>query len=265
MNIFLRELKANRKALIIWCACMFALVGIGMLKYAGFSQSGEAVNELMNSMPNAVKAMFGIGLVNLTEVRGYYSIFFLYFILIGTVHASMLGANIISKEEKDKTAEFLMAKPATRNKIVTSKLAAAVVNILILNVTTLISSIIFVGHYSNGETINNVILKLMLAMFILQLIYMAIGTAIAAISKNSKISTSIATVILMFTFILSMAIDMNNKLEKLKYITPFKYFDGKNLVFGNGFDEIFLILSSIIFVVLILVTYSFYSKRDLNI
>ena len=41
---------------------------------------------------------------------------------MATVHAAMLGADIISKEERDKTAEFLFVKPISRNKIIISKL-----------------------------------------------------------------------------------------------------------------------------------------------
>ncbi|GAA0177590.1 ABC transporter permease subunit [Clostridium sediminicola] len=265
MNIFLREMKANRKALIIWCVSVFLLVAMGMVKYAGLAESGDAINEMMNQLPKGMKAVFGLGTLNLTEVSGYYGMFFLYFLLMGTTHAAMLGANIISKEERDKTVEFLLVKPSNRNKIITAKLLAALVNVIIFNISTLISSIIFVGIHNKGESINKEIVLLMVAMFILQLIFLAIGSTMAAISRRPKTAASAATGIMLITFLISVAIDMNDKLDKLKYFTPFKYFKAADLMFGYGFDRFFVVLSATIIVMFIGITYVFYNKRDLYV
>lgn len=264
MNIFIREMKANRKSLIIWCVSLFVLIAGGMAKYAGFSESGDAVNEMMDKLPEAMKAMWGLANFNLTEIKGYYAVMFLYFVLMATIHSSMLGATIISKEERDKTAEFLLTKPTTRTRIVTSKLLAAIVNILIFNITAIVFSIIFVEMYNKGESINKEIFTLMSAMFILQVLFLTVGTALGALSKKTKIATSGATAILLGTFILSMYIDMNNKVEILKYFTPFKYFGAKNLI-DDGFNIGFVILSFTIIGVLTGVTYKFFTKRDVNV
>ncbi|MGO4269064.1 hypothetical protein AB4Z22_04335 [Paenibacillus sp. TAF58] len=79
----------------------------------------------------------------------------------------------------------------------------------------------------------------MVGMFILQLLFMVTGTSIAAVLKNSKKAASLSTGILRITFILSIAIDLNEKLESLKYLTPFKYYEAKNIMYG-GLDIIFL-------------------------
>lgn len=104
-----------------------------------------------------------------------------------TIHASMLGANIISKEERDKTTEFLMVKPISRTKILTSKLLAALANVLILNLVTLVLSIAIVGKYSHGEAVTSEIQMLTVGMLILQAIFLFIGSGIAAISKTRRI------------------------------------------------------------------------------
>jgi ABC-2 type transport system permease protein len=105
----------------------------------------------------------------------------------------------------------------------------------------------------------------MVAMFILQLLFLFIGTGIASASKNPKISASIATTILLVTFIVSVMIDMNSKLEALKYITPFKYFTAGKIMYGGGFDAVFVILSFVIIAVMVCVTYVFNKKRDLRV
>jgi ABC-2 type transport system permease protein len=105
----------------------------------------------------------------------------------------------------------------------------------------------------------------MLGMFILQLIFLLIGTAIAAVSKHPKTAPTLATGILLLTFMLSIAIDLNSRIENLKYFTPFKYFDAKNLMLVRGFEPVYVILSAGIIAVLFWVTYVFYKSRDLNV
>ncbi len=265
MNVFMREMKANRKALIIWSLGMILLIASSMGKYAGLSASGQSINELLAQMPQSLKAIMGMGTFDLTMATGYYGVLFIYVAMMATIHATMLGANIISKEERDKTAEFLFLKPISRNKIITSKLLASVVNILIFNLVTFVSSILMVQKYSKGEAVIGDITRLMVGMLFLQLIFLFIGTAIAATSKHPKNAPPLATGILLFTFMLSIAIDLNNRIENLKYLTPFKYFDAKNLMYARGFEPIYVILSVIIIVVLFRVTYVFYENRDLNV
>ena len=265
MNVFIREVKANRKSLIIWCIGAFLMVASGMGKYAGLSATGQSINDLLAQMPQSLKSIMGMGTFDLTTATGYYGMLFFYLVMMATIHAAMLGATIISKEERDKTAEFLFVKPISRNKIITSKLLASLVNIVIFNLITFASSILMVQKYSKGEAVVGDITRLMLGMFVLQLIFLFIGTAIATISKHPKTAPSLATGILLLTFILSIAIDLNSRIENLKYLTPFKYFDAKNLMKAQGFELVYVILSILIIAGLFSATYVFYKGRDLNV
>jgi len=265
MNVFMREMKANRKALIIWCIGISLMIASSMVKYAGISASGQSINDLLVQMPQSLKAIMGMGTFDLTTAAGYYGLLFTYLAMMATIHATMLGATIISKEERDKTAEFLFLKPISRTEIITSKLLASLVNLLIFNLVTFVSSILVLQKYSKGDAVIGEITRLMVGMFILQLIFLFIGTSIAAISKHPKTAPSVATGILLFTFILSLAIDMNSKIDNLKYLTPFKYFDAKNLMNAPGFEPVYVILSGVIIAILLRVTYVFYKSRDLNV
>lgn len=265
MNIFMREMKAHRKSLIFWCVGMIVMIISQMSKYTATSSDGQSLNTLMASMPKSMQAIIGSVSFDLSKLSGYYGMIFIYLALIATIHAAMLGADIISKEERDKTSEFLFVKPVSRNKVVTAKLSAAFVNIIILNIVTLITSIALAGKYSKGEPLTSVLVNLMLGMFVLQLIFMFLGTGIAAVSKNPKGASSLAMGILLTMFILYNAIGMNSHLEGLKYLTPYKYFDAKNLNSSVGFESVFVILSVLIILVLFTVTYVFYRSRDLEV
>jgi len=266
MNVFWREMKASRKSLIFWGIGIIFMVYSGMAKYEAFSSSDQSINDLMNDMPKSMKAVFGFGDVDLTTLSGYYSMLFLYILLMATIHAAMLGASIIAKEERDKTSEFLFVKPISRTTAIIAKLLAAFTNVVIFNLVTLGSLILVLGSFNkNGEDVNGDIALTMLGMFLLQVLFMTIGAALASIKKKPKTAASVATGILLLTYLLSIIIDLNENLEPLKYFTPFKYFEAANVMFGNGIEPIYVVISIVLIVLLSVVTFVFFNKRDLNV
>lgn len=266
MNIFMRELKANRKSAIIWSFAVIAMVAGGMGKYAGLANSPASLIEFMDALPKSLLNLMGVSNLDITTAMGFYGVLFLYIAIMLGIHAIMLGANLIAKEEVDKTTEFLMVKPVSRKKVVSFKLSAGLVFITLLNIVSFISSYAMVEYFNKGtSSIARDMVLLTCGLFILQLIFMSIGSLIATIKKHSKSVGSLATGVLLISFLLSMIISMNDKLEILKYFTPFKYFEATAIIGGNGFQPVYFLLSLLIIVFCLLGTYHFYEKRDLNI
>ncbi|WP_079507410.1 ABC transporter permease subunit [Mesobacillus jeotgali] len=265
MNLFKRELKANGKSLMIWCVGVIFMVASGMGKYSSLEGTGQSMNTLMADMPKSIQAIMGTGSLDLSTPIGYFGVLFLYLAMMAAIHAVILGSNIIAKEERDKTVEFLLVKPISRTRMITEKLSAALVNILAINLVTFASSVGMVLKYAEGQDIVGDITMLMIGMFILQLIFLAIGTATAAAFKNAKKATSLATGILLLLFISSIAIDLNEKLDKLKFLTPFKYFDARLVLEEGGFEPVYLVLSFSMLVGFTIFTFVFYRKRDMDI
>lgn len=265
MNIFLRELIAYRKGILFWSLGMIALVGSGMAKYAGYQSTGQSINTILAQFPKSVQVIFGISGFDLTRASGFYGVLFLYIALMATIHAVLLGTDIISKEERDRTTEFLFVKPISRATILTSKLAGGFVNLVILNLATLFSSIYFVGIFNKSASVTPDILILISGLLILQLLFFMIGAAIAATSPKPKASSSTAASVLLLTFILSMFISINSKLDNLKYFTPFKYFDAHTLMEQGQLDPIYVLISIVVIVGLLFTAYRSYARRDLEV
>lgn len=264
MNVFMRELKANRKSLIFWCIGVVFMVSGGMSKYGGLSGTGQSMSEMIEKMPRSLQAIWGTGSLDLSTASGYYGLLFLYLVLMATIHAIMLGANIISKEERDKSSEFLMVKPISRTNIITAKLVAAFVNVVVFNIITMVSSIMMVNYFGEDGSVTSDIVLLMVGMFLLQLLFLGVGTGIAALSKRPKSAVSLGSGVLLATFLLSIMVSLNEKIDGLKYFTPFKYFEAKNILIDGKLDPVYVILSVGIMAVMLFITYIFYQKKDLN-
>lgn len=265
MNIFLKELKANAKALVIWSVCMFLLIVSGMAKYTSFSGSGQSMKSLLDAMPYSIKALFGLGSFDMTKPGGYFAMLFLYIELCAAIHAALLGAFIISKEERGKTTEFLMVKPVSRSTVLTAKLLAALFNMAVFNLVSIASSLIAVSSVKHGADISSQICLEMLGMFFVQLIFASLGAALSASLKNPKFAGSISIGVLLAAFIISKITDVTNKVDFINILSPFKYFNLNNIISGKGLDPLVILLSIAIVCVFCAVTYTGYNRRDLNI
>jgi len=264
MNVFKREWKANRKALIIWCACIVLGVLSGMGKYTAYS-AGGASGDIFNSMPHTLKALLGMGSFDVTTMSGYFALLFLYLELMVAIHAALLGSGIIAKEERDKTTEFLMIKPVSRHSIITAKLLAALLNAVILNVVSLVCSIVTVSAYNTGNDITLEIIMFHVSMLFVQLIFLSLGALLSALMRDPKPSGSLAAGILLGSFAISKVTDLINHTDFLNVLSPFKYFNYADIVKGNGLNVTVVLLSILLVAVCSVGTYYFYQKRDLKI
>jgi len=265
VNLYRRELKAHRKALFFWCVAMIFLVASGIAKFAAYKSNGGSIATIVDQFPKTVQIIFGISGFDLTKPSGYYGVLFLYIALTATAHAVLLGAELISKEERDHTSEFLFVKPISRSRAITVKLLAGVTDMIVLNAVTLLSSVYFVDYFAKGQNITHYILLLMAALFIMQLTFFAVGAAVAGMVRKAKSSASIGASTLMITLILMFLINLNGHIDALKYLTPFKYFDASAILVANALDWVYVLISAGIIAVATYATYHFYVRRDLEV
>lgn len=264
MNIIKRELRANLKSMIIWSIAVVFLVTVWMIEYESFAGNTD-INDFMNSMPQGILQAMGMADLNLASLNGFISTISLYLYLLLGIHGVLLGSSIISKEERDKTAEYLFALPISRKKVIVGKIMATIINLVILNIITLGALLISSMSYDKGESFYKFIGLLFIAIFIVQMIFLSIGMLVASINKRYKKSGNISVSILMIAFLISSLINMVDSVDFLKYITPFKYFDASYILNEMSLEPIFIVISILIIVIGIGGTFIFYPKRDLYI
>jgi ABC-2 type transport system permease protein len=265
MNIYLREVRAHLIGLIFWCLGMALLVASGMAKYAAFKGAGQTVTQLFAGVPKPVLAVLGISGFDLTKASGFYGVLFLYIAVMAAVHAALLGSGVIAEEERDKTSEFLYSKPVSRGRALTAKLLAGLTHVVVLNIVTMLSSFYFVGYFGKGESVTRDILILMAGLIFLQVVFFAIGAVVAGTVRRPKSAASIATSIMFLTFLLSVLVNLNDKLSFLKYLSPFRYFDAATLMADGRLDPVYVVLSVVIVMLAAFGTYHFYDAKDLAV
>ena len=88
MNIFLRELRANLKSLIIWSVIVTLLIMIAVAKFSAFA-GDPSMLAMLDSMPEPMLDALNMRAFNLTTLSGFYGVMFIYFGLMSAIAAAM--------------------------------------------------------------------------------------------------------------------------------------------------------------------------------
>jgi ABC-2 type transport system permease protein len=264
VNIFLRELRANLRSLLVWGGIVIVWVFLGFTEFRAYAGNPELL-AILDGLPPAFLSAFSLQAFNLTTVSGFWGVMFLYCALLLSLSAVLWGSDIISKEERDKTVEFSVALPVTRGKLVAAKTLSVAVNCFALLVITLGVSLVNAARYKPDSAFFGFLLLSMIAFFIMQMIFLAVGIFLGCAMKHYKRAGSVAISLWLGTFFLSVLSGLSEDLGFLKYFTPFAYFDPAMLLHESRLDLAFVGLSAGIIAVCLIGAYMTYSKRDLYI
>lgn len=264
MNIFLRELKANLKSLLIWGGIVILLIIMACAKFQAFAGDPETI-KMLDSMPRALLDAFGMRAFNMTTLTGFYGIMFIYFGLMGAIAAALWGSDIIAKEQRDKTVEFSLVLPVSRSRVVTAKALAALVNCVAFVLITWGASLVAVRQFAPDKAFFDYLALQMQALFAIELIFLALGLLLGCGLKQYRRAGTVAVSIILVAYFISIITSMEQSLDWLRWFTPFKYYDAAELFRSGSLDRMYLLLSAAVIVVCVGGAYWAYNRRDLYI
>jgi ABC-2 type transport system permease protein len=126
-------------------------------------------------------------------------------------------------------------------------------------------SLVAVRPYTPDEGFYEFLALEMRAMFTIELIFLAIGLLLGCAMKQYKRSSTIAVTIILAAYFMSIMSVMQEKLDFLKYFTPFRYFDAADLFRNMRMDTTYLLISAGVVLACVVAAYWIYNKRDLYI
>jgi ABC-2 type transport system permease protein len=264
MRIYLRELKANFKSLLIYVGIVVFFVVVGFSKFSAYYENPELL-DVLKSLPPAMLESFNMSSFNLTTVVGFFGVMYAFIGLILGIAAVMWGSDIIAKEERDKTVEFALTLPVRRSTLITAKTAAVLTNCLILNLVSWGMNWMVSGSYSPNQEFYHFLNLGMVYLFVLQIIFLAVGVFLGSALKQHKRAGSVAISVLLVTYFFSVITGLKEEWDFLKYLSPFKYFDPVTILRDSKVDGVYLWLSLGIILVCLAGAYLTYSRRDLYI
>jgi ABC-2 type transport system permease protein len=263
MNILLHELRAHRRSTMIWTISLIAVVALFMSFFPSFTKDTEEFRKLLEGYPVAIREAFGINLDNFFSILGFYCYGLSFVTLCGAIQAMNLGTSIVSKEVREKTADFLLTKPVTRTAVLTNKLLAALISIIITNIVYLAAATLLAYQVATVEFKVSIFILLSLTVFFVQLIFLALGIIISVVVQRIKsvLTVSLATV---FAFYFLGMFSSTSGDEVKRYLSPFKYFDTAYIIEKSGYEASFLITGAVVIIVAIGASFLIYAKKDIH-
>lgn len=264
MNLFKKELKFERLSFFYWTAGLSLTVFLSMMAYPIMKDTGQDFTVFLEAMPKALLVLFGMNGLSISNALEFHGIIYFYVVFVGILYAVTLGNRLPAKEELLKTGEFLLVKPLKRSSILFYKALAGIFLlsflVLLLHGTTLLSFYL----YANEEFSHLVLLKESFPLWLLMLLYFALGFFFAASLKEERKSSGISMGITLGTFILGLFYDLWDSPALLRPWTPFRYFPVKDLLEETSLPFLYIALLILLLGGLLTAAFHFFQKRDLR-
>jgi len=263
MNIYRHEFRMHVKSVLTWSLSLAMLIFVILSLYSSLAVDAELLNDMMQEFPKELLIAFGMDGMDLSSVLGFYGIAFLLCQICLAIQAANYGFSILSVEERELTADFLLAKPVGRATILTSKLLSALTGLTITNAVVWISSLVWVNVFRDGRPYDSKPLLLLLASAIVfQLFFLSVGMLISLLVKRVRSVTSFSMALAFGMYVLSVFGGMLGE-DKLEVITPFKHFDPKYIISNAAYDVPLVLISVTCIVVSVAGSYLLYTRRDI--
>ncbi|MFI3214806.1 MAG: ABC transporter permease subunit, partial [Eubacteriales bacterium] len=190
MNIFVKELKSNSKVFCFWVMGLIVMVFAGLTEFSGMQGTNmQEMIDLMNEFPKIVLAFFGMPAgIDVTTFGGYYFVLNNYIVIVICLYAIHLAVKAVTRENTDKTYEFLYTKPVTRGRILTMKLLASYLYLMLYCILNYIFAILSAMSIGVESELFYIMEFYSVISYVLASVFFAIAVLIS--SSVSKIEQS---------------------------------------------------------------------------
>lgn len=261
MTLIKHELKQGKISFAMWTAVIGLLLAICVFLFPEMKGEMDGISDMFASM-GAFTEAFGMDRLNFGTLIGFYTIECGNILgLGGAFYASLCAVGILSKEERNRTAELLLTHPVKRNRMITEKLIAVLIQITAMNLVIYILSVCSmaaIGERIPWKEIN----RLHFAYYLLQIELAGICFGISAFMRKSSIGVGLGIAAMMY--FLNLIANITEAAKFLKYITPFGYCEGADIVKDGSLNGTMVAVGMLFCISGIAAAYLKYTRKDIS-
>ena len=262
MNIYKHEFKMNLKSVAIWSVSITILILVYMSLFSSFAADAALLNEMMDKFPKELLMAFGMEDIDLSTVLGFFGLVFLFCQICLAIQAANYGFSLVSIEERELTADFLLAKPVGRTKILTSKLLSAITGLTITNIVVWISSFLCIQLFRGGREYDpQPLVLLLLSIVVFQLFFLCVVVVISLLVKRVRNVTPYSMALAFGMYVLNAFGNMIGE-DNLEIVSPFKHFEPHYILANGTYNLPLALISLAVIIVSVAASYVLYSKRN---
>lgn len=225
-NLYTKELKRNRKNLLIWTSIVVGLTVLVLALFPYVKDMGKEMTAMLETMPEGMSKAMNLKGETWSNVLGMYNTYYgIYIIVIIGIYTTSTGATIISKEERDRTAEFLFTKPLSRKNIFITKMMSLFTLMTIIHLIQTAVAAISIHIFGEGTADWAIFATMQFHGFILVFFFTCLGVLLSMLLGAKKNYMGMAVGLVFGAFFLSAIAKSADGLGWIEYTTPFGYLD----------------------------------------
>ncbi len=268
LNLIVQDLKSNVKIFMVASLVIIVFIAGVMGMYAGMKDNMSVLLDtgFYSSVPEALAEALYFHTNQWASVLGFYVTYFLYFVpIVAAIYCFILGNSILAGEEQNKTTEYLLSMPLSRQQIIFSKLIVLIIYSAGINVIAFITGLISCGLASSWDFKMGSLGILHTYGFLYCLSFGCSGFFMAVKMKRAKKLTGFGMGIVLILYFVNTIIRIIKRAQFILYFTPLHYVDLKVISEDYGFETWRLAGFAGIIGVLILFSYLLYRKKNILI
>lgn len=260
MTLIKHELRQGKVTLMIWTAVIAFMLALCVLIYPEMETQMGDVSTMFAEM-GSFSAAFGMDRLNFGEFMGFFGVECGNILgLGGAFFSALLGISILSKEEREQTAEFLLTHPVSRRKVVMRKYISIMIQVLSLNIVVI--AVTLLSMQIIGESLDNrPLFLLFLAYYVLQVEVASVCFGISAFLSHGGMGVGLGMAALLY--FLNIIANLTEDAKFLKYITPFGYTEGADIIADECLNMEYLSVGLVFTVIGISAGFYRYCKKDI--
>ena len=260
MTLIKHEMRQGKVTFIIWTISIGFFLVLCIFLFPEMKDQMNNINDVFASMGSFTDA-FQMDQLNFGTLIGFYGIECGNILgLGGAFYAAFCAIIMLSKEEKERTAEFLLTHPVSRIRIVTEKLMAVFIQIIAMNIIIYILSVGSITIISE-EILWKEITLLHFAYFLLQIEVAMICFGISAFIRKGSIGIGLGIAASMY--FLNIVANITSNVEFLKYITPFGYTEAADIIINGCLDNKKVLIGMAVGFISVVTAYWNYNRKDI--
>lgn len=261
MTLVKHELRQGWKLTAIWTAGIAFFIAVCIFMFPEMASEMKTVSKIFASM-GAFTAAFGMDRLNFGTLIGFYAIECGNILGIGgALYAAMMASNLLCKEEKDRTAEFLLTHPVTRTQVAAGKLAAMLLQTLAMNAVVFllaVGSVAAIGQEIPWKELS----LLHLSCFLVQVELEGICFGVSAFLRRNGMGIGMGITISMY--FLNILANLSKGVKFLKYITPFGFAEGADVISDGKLNAAYVAIGLCFTLIGIAVAFWNYQRKDIH-
>ena len=223
--LFRFEVRRGAAACLVWTLCVAGIAAACAALWPQMETDADALGAMFAQM-GAFTAAFGMDRLDIGSFLGFYGVECGSIVTLGgAFYAALIAAETLAGEEKVGTAEFLLAHPLGRRRVLAAKALAVAARVLALDAAA------FAAGAAAAAAIGQNVpwQKLLLLHAVWALLHIQIAALCFALSAGAGLGLAAGL------YFLALLANLAPAAKWLRYVTPFSYAEAAALL-TEGFD-----------------------------